>query len=244
MSFKHALSRRLAIPWQLLSRGRTGRGLALLAVSGVLGLSGVIASSAPPAGASTFFVTLSASPTTLAPGQATTLTATSNTDVGPTPYWIEIFDLTTDTLVGTACGSGTVCTATVSQNVATTQQYVAYIADFDPNGIAPPSGIQATSDTSYVTWNTSGYRITLSGPASTPIFGGDGTYTATTNMSITGLGDTIEIVDETTGDLMKENTASPCVLTFQPGINGDYLVAFLTGHTSAVSNVLYTAPGP
>jgi hypothetical protein len=55
--------------------------------------------------------------------------------------------------------------------------------------------------------------------------------------------DTIEIVDETTGFLMKESFSSPCVLTFQPGVNGDNLVAFLTGNDHASSNVLFTVPG-
>lgn len=241
MSFTHALSRGLTMPWR---RGRAGRGLALLAVSGLLGLSGVIAGTALPAGASTFFVTLSATQTTLPVGSATTLTATSNMSVSfPSPYYIDIFDVTTRTLATMPCGSGTVCTATVSQNVATTHDYVAYIAGFDPNGSFPPPNIQATSATSYVTWNTNGYRLTLSGPAHTPIFGGDGTYTASTNMSITGRGDTIEIVDETTGFLMKESFTSPCVLTFQPSVNGDNLVAFLIGNDHASSNVLFTSLG-
>lgn len=226
------------MPWR---RGRAGRGLALLAVSGLLGLSGVIAGTALPAGASTFFVTLSASPTTLPVGQATTLTATSNMSVISTPYKILIYDATTNTLI---CQNktfvGQVCVTTESQSVAATHNFIAYVAI--PGGSNPPSGIQATSARSYVTWNTSGYRLTLSGPAETPVFGGDGTYTASTNMSITGRGDTIEIVDETTGFLKKECFTSPCVLMFQPGVNGDNLVAGLIGNDRASSNVLFTVP--
>jgi hypothetical protein len=187
-------------------------------------------------------VTLSASPTTLATGQATTLTATANNPVGPTPYWIYIFDTSTGTMI---CKEPTLasCSTTETQSVATTHDFVAYVSDYDANVASPPTGIQATSATNFVTWNTNGYRLTLSGPAHTPIFGGDGTYTASTNMSITGRGDTIEIADETTGFLMKESFTSPCVLTFQPGVNGDNLVAWLIGPDSASSNVLLTSLG-
>jgi hypothetical protein len=212
----------------------------------------VLAGTALPASASPLWfpppvttVTLAANPTTLPTGQTTTLIATADIDVGPTPYWIQIFDESTQTLI-CAAPSGTTCTTTQTEAAVDTQTYVAYVAEYDPNGTLPPPDIQAQSVWSYVTWNTNGFGITLTGPAETPVFGGDGTYTATTNMSITGREDTIEIVNETIGGvLVKECATSPCSLTFQPTASGDYLIAFLTGNDSASSNVLFTVPdGP
>ncbi len=58
---------------------------------------------------------LSASPTTLSLGSSGTVTATASEEVGPTPYWIEIFDVTTGTPVA-LCASGTTCSATVEES--------------------------------------------------------------------------------------------------------------------------------
>src|SRR5215467_9882435 len=60
-------------------------------------------------------------------GGTATLTATTLSDVGPTPYYIEIFDKNTNARVG-VCGYGTTCSTTVTQSAVTTHCYVAYIA--------------------------------------------------------------------------------------------------------------------
>ncbi len=248
MNLKHALSRSLAIRWH---RKHATRGLALLAVSGLISLTGVLAGAAAPAGASIWVVNLTASQTTLPAGQATTLTATANNDVTWTPYYIDIFDATTGTLLS-ECAWGTSCSYTDTQPAATTHSFVAYVAEWDVSSDPPPV-IQAKSATSYVTWTGSGDQITLSGPSVTPI-GTPGTYTASTNVSITGQGDTIRIDDETTGATLENTcTTSPCTVSLLPSVGGDYLVAFLISNAFlntppphpfaplASSNVLYTA---
>src|SRR5262249_26246897 len=57
---------------------------------------------------------------------------------------------TTANAVVAICGSGTVCSAAVSQAAATTHSYVAYVALF-PDSL-PPAGIQATSNTASIQW--------------------------------------------------------------------------------------------
>ncbi|MCU4186192.1 hypothetical protein K6U06_17635, partial [Acidiferrimicrobium sp. IK] len=92
-----------------------------------------------------YSVTLAASTTAPQAGQTVTLTATANTDVGPTPYGLSIVDTTTNTLLAHV-GTGTTVTTTVTQNTATTQNYVGRI---DTQGGDP---VAATSTPITVTW--------------------------------------------------------------------------------------------
>jgi hypothetical protein len=229
---------------------RLCRALALLAVSGLLGLSGVAAVSTSPASASSFDVFLFASASTVPTGQAVTLTADADPGVQGTPYYIDIYDTTTGTLLN-QCPTGVTCPATVAQSVASTHAYVAYVAAWDANG-GPPPQIQATSaETDYVTWTNSGDQISLGGPESVPP-GKGGTYFATTNVSVPP-GDSIQIDNETTGKALKNCYSSPCSVNYKPA-GGDQLVAFLFSdaivvspppHTFsplASSNVFFTYP--
>jgi hypothetical protein len=127
--------------------------MAVVAVSGVLGLAGVIASTPVPAEAGPISVSLSANPTFLLVGEATTLTATAAVGkAGTTPVnYLEIFDTTTGTLLCTA-PTGSTCTATESQSVATTHEFVAYVAAFDAFNTFPPPNVAATSTPVMVTW--------------------------------------------------------------------------------------------
>jgi hypothetical protein len=92
-----------------------------------------------------YAVSLSGSSATPAVGASVTLTATANQDVGPTPYGIWVYDTTTGALVAHA-PSGTSVSAAVSQSAASTQRYVAYVAN------SGPTNIQATSTPLTVTW--------------------------------------------------------------------------------------------
>jgi hypothetical protein len=136
-----------------LVHGRAGRGMALLAVSGVLGVAGVIATTAAPAEAG-ISVSLSASPTALLTGEATTLTATAATGAAAaTPVnFLYIYDATTGTRLCEG-PTGMACTATEAEPVATTHDFVAYVAPFDSEGVFPPPGIAAMSTVIAVTWN-------------------------------------------------------------------------------------------
>jgi len=84
-------------------------------------------------------------------GSTAILTATANYDVGPTPWYIEIYDQTTGQQVCIA-GSGTTCSASVEFSFATTQTYVAYVAA--SSSTAPPPSIQVASNTTTIIWRT------------------------------------------------------------------------------------------
>jgi len=110
-----------------------------------------------------YSITLSASPTALAPGQATTLTARANIDVGPTDYYIEVFDQTVARFIA-ECAYGTTCTTTWTQTSQTTHNLVAYISGYGQG--YPPPNIQATSNVVSVAWR---YTVSLTAnPASVP----------------------------------------------------------------------------
>ncbi len=90
-------------------------------------------------------VGLSSSATRADLGQVVTLMASSNVDVGPTPFYLEIYNLTTGTVV-VSCGGGTVCGVQVSESGATIQTYVAQVAAY--GGV----DVQARSVAVTVTW--------------------------------------------------------------------------------------------
>src|SRR5260370_27267266 len=71
------------------------------------------ASAAPPPPWTT---TITASPQTLWPTQNSTIVVTANGDVGPTPYYIRIYDTsTTTTTLLASCGTGTTCSVSVTR---------------------------------------------------------------------------------------------------------------------------------
>jgi hypothetical protein len=84
-------------------------------------------------------------------------------DVGPTPYYTEIFDQTADTLVA-ICGSGYSCSTTVTEYSSDSHVFEAYVASYTSS--FPPLGVQAASDPVIVTWgSTVPQPPTVGGPA-------------------------------------------------------------------------------
>src|SRR5205807_3215 len=59
-------------------------------------------------------VSLAAGPPNPPSSGSSTLTATTNADVGPTPWWIQIFDIAAPTVALTNCGGGTTCSTNVT----------------------------------------------------------------------------------------------------------------------------------
>lgn len=168
-------------------------------------------------------VSLAASPGTVSVGGAATVSATASSDVGPSPFYIQIFDTTAGTRVG-LCGFGNVCTVTVSQSVAGAHTYVAYVGAASTT--APPAALQATSNSAYVVWSDAGFVVSLTAPSST--FGSE-TVTATTNMDIGPTPYYTEIIDESTGTMLTLcGAGTSCSTTFAPSPLGDDLVAFVT----------------
>jgi hypothetical protein len=74
-------------------------------------------------------------------GGSGTVTATSTVNVGPTPYYIDLYDVDSGALLA-SCGFGTTCQASVSWS---TQHVAAFIATF--NSSLASMAAQACSST-------------------------------------------------------------------------------------------------
>lgn len=172
-------------------------------------------------------LTLTASQATVPTGTTSTLTATTSQDIGPSPFWTEIFDTTTGTTIA-ACGYGTTCTATISQNTPTTHEYIAYLS---ANSTAyPPPSIQQTSAPSFITWSDLGWQATLSAPAYTT---GSETVTATANGNVLPTPYYIEIFNETTSTWLAAcGSGTTCTATFTPAPTGSSLIAFISRYAT------------
>jgi hypothetical protein len=77
-------------------------------------------------------------------GTDVTLTATTSFDVGPTPDFIKLFDVTANAYVTPKCPFGTTCTWHVSQAAAGTHLYIALVAPVT-DGIPPVFDIRSSS---------------------------------------------------------------------------------------------------
>ncbi|MCK9893606.1 hypothetical protein MXD60_03210 [Frankia sp. AgB32] len=176
-------------------------------------------------------LTLSTNATTLPLGRAATLVATTGDDVGPSPFYIEIFDTTTGGRL-TYCGFGTSCTATVSQPTATTHSFVAHVAPYGTT--APPAGAIATSTTSYITWSPLGHQISLT-VAPRSIISPTATLTATSTIDVGPTPYFIEILNQRTGALVTIcGTGTSCVATVSLGSGSTPFIAFIAPYSSAL----------
>lgn len=108
-----------------------------------------------PAG--TWTVGLTANPAVISIAEESTVTATANADVGPTPYYLRIYDYTTQTYIST-CSSHTTCQGLVPWNggtivrrgahtpgIARTAYDTVYALISDNSAAYPPGNIQATA---------------------------------------------------------------------------------------------------
>ncbi len=173
-------------------------------------------------------VSLRAAPTTTFVGGSSALTATTSTDVLPTPFYTQIYDATTGVRLK-ACGSGTTCSVSTSRAVATTHRFVAYVSDL--TAAFPPTGIQATSNASFVTWNNKGYRVTL---ASASAGGLQRTLTATSNVNVGPTPYYIEIFNARTGSRLATcGSGTTCSATVSILTRGDY-IAFISSNSTAL----------
>ena len=91
-------------------------------------------------------VTLAVSSTAPAATAAVRLVATANEDVGPTPYALDIIDVTDPAhpVVKASCGSGRICATTVGPYAAATRSYEAVIGKPTGRGLTPPYTLSVT----------------------------------------------------------------------------------------------------
>jgi hypothetical protein len=172
-------------------------------------------------------VSLTADPTTVSVNGVTTLTATTTTDIGPSPFYIEIYDATMWTRL-TACGFGTSCSVPVSEPVAATHVFFAYVSNYST--AVPPTGVQATSNANYVTWASSGWQVVLS--ANPQVTAWATTVTAVASGDVGPTPYYIEIFSED-GTLLADCAyGSTCSLTYAPSYGGVHLVAFVSSYSA------------
>ncbi|EJY57279.1 hypothetical protein URH17368_0002 [Alicyclobacillus hesperidum URH17-3-68] len=118
------------------------------------GLPNQVMASSPPVSVTwyNYDLSLTANPTTLPAGQATTLTAISTTG-GGTGDVIEIYDETTGQVVGTSTANASSYSATWTESAPTTDTFIAWFVN-------PSGGHDQASNTVQVTWNQ--VKLTLS----------------------------------------------------------------------------------
>ncbi len=174
-------------------------------------------------------VSLAASPTTVGINANSTLTATASADVTPSPFYIQIYDATTGTRLN-YCGFSVTCSASVSQAVATTHRYIAYVSNYST--AYPPAGIQATSNSSYVTWTASNYRISLG--STTPSYG-HRTLTAYSNINVLPTPYYIQIFNLRTGARIAVcGSGTTCSTTVSLAFGKTDFVAFTSSYSTTI----------
>lgn len=166
--------------------------------------------------------------TTFVNGTAT-LTATASADVGPSPFYIQIFDTTTGARV-TYCGFGTTCTGYVTQGATTTHRYAAYVSNYDLS--LPLTNQQAISGPAFVSWNTNGYRVSL---GITSNGGSSRTVKATTNVNVGPTPYYIQIFNLRTGTRVAIcGTGTTCSTTLSVGIGRTEFAAFISSSSTSL----------
>lgn len=174
-------------------------------------------------------ISLAANLHTLPTGNVSTLTETSSTDIGPSPFYVQIWDTTTGAFL-VECGFGTTCSATVSQSAATTHAFIATFAASSRS--YPPTLPQSASGTNYITWTGSGMTISLTAPAVT--VNGPGTVTATANVNVGPTPYYIEIFDEAGSRIALCSNGNTCSTGYYAGRHvTSNLVAFISSADTA-----------
>jgi hypothetical protein len=126
--------------------------------------------------------------------QYTTLTATANADVGPTPYYIRI--VSSETGVVASCGRGTTCSVAVTGPVWKNIHFGADIEDAAGNQVAS-TGFGGV----WVTWHGAGYQ-SFSAAATTLAPGSTATLTSTSAYDIGPSPLYTELYDDTSGQYL------------------------------------------
>lgn len=138
-------------------------------------------------------LTLTSSSSALNAGNAIQLTANSTLDVSGTPYAIEIFDVTTQSLVA-ACAHADQCVVSFSAKSGT-HQFIAFVAS--PTTVLPTIGVRLTSNKVDVSFL--GVSLQVKDPAIVAP-GSPVTFVANATQDVGVTGFAIELHDATTGE--------------------------------------------
>jgi hypothetical protein len=143
-------------------------------------------------------VAISANPHLLWGTQSSTVTATANMNVGPTPYWLGIYNINTGTFVA-ECGTGSTCSAVVSEPGPNYQSYQAVVGPFHALPFSHAALASAGGAAGGVEWQDVGPVTLTSSAGSTLGLGGLTTLTASTLLNVGPTPFYIQIFDATTG---------------------------------------------
>ncbi|HEX3479825.1 MAG TPA: hypothetical protein VHT91_32610 [Kofleriaceae bacterium] len=159
-------------------------------------------------------VKLTPSVTTLAVGATATLTATTDYDISSSPFWVQLYDDTTATLLK-SCGGGTQCSATVGQTTATTHAYRACFSGFGA-AMPPPNLLECTAER-FIAWSSTGISVVLSVS--------QGAVTAFASVDVGPTPYFIQIFDFAGSRLAACGSGRSCSAAFNATWSGSYLVA-------------------
>jgi hypothetical protein len=189
--------------------------------------AGIQARSTRSVGWATNPLTLNATSPTVAVGQTAIIGAVADSDVGPTPFYLTVYDATTGQKVAT-CGTGRVCNAFVSSSEATTHRYVAY---WGPNSAGfPPAGFLSRSPSAWQTWSATGWGVSMAQD--------DTVYTAFVNrdlgptpyfLQIYAFNDGVDGTAPTGTRLGACGTGTSCQVTMARTTENVHVVAFVSG---------------
>lgn len=178
-------------------------------------------------------LTLSATAESVHSGQAATIAATADTSVSGTDLAIEIFDVTTGTLVG-ACGQGSRCQVSYAA-LSGVHEFAAFVTA--PTTSIPATGASPESNHVRIGWLNTAIAAsqTIVGPG-TPV-----TITATSTLDVQPSGRWLEIYDLTAGVRVTYcSRGTECMTTLKmPSAGVHELVAYVTGQPEAVSTPIY-----
>jgi hypothetical protein len=173
-----------------------------------------VTSQAAPLRPTTPRIELSTDKTLLAAGDPVQLSVSTSISATGSPWSVEVFDQTTQTLVG-ACARSTNCQVVFTAKGGT-HTFIAYLAL--PSSTIPVDGIRLQSGTVDVQW----LSVTLA--ASDPSVVGPGravTFTATASTEVGKIGYQIELSDTTAGHLLtyctEGTTCSTSLIEPEPG---------------------------
>jgi hypothetical protein len=167
-----------------------------------------------------------------------TLSISTNVDVGPTPYYTQIFNLTslrdggagsTGFLVA-SCASGTTCSTTTQKpdRARTLITYAAYVGGWA--AFPPPPNVVATSPKTYVAVASTGFTVSLPTTANC-VANTTGQITATANQDMGPTPYWIEIFDQFENRLGVCGYGTTCTASYQCG--SVPLTAFISDNTPA-----------
>lgn len=174
-------------------------------------------------------VKLAQSVTTAALGTTAILTATTDYDILSSPFYVQLYDDTTSTLLQ-SCGGGTQCSVAVSQTTATTHAYRACFSGFGAS-MPPPNLLECTAER-FIAWSSTGISVAL--------FSSQGTVTAAASVDVAPTPYFIQIYDLAGTRLASCGSGRLCTVAFNPVWSGSYLVA-LVGPSAAAPDASATA---